>query len=122
MKALLMGLFVSLTVQLLAQETEHLKGNSMEETQENNSIRRISSLRNALEVEVLAYPNPSIGTLTVTAPESSVITLYLENGVYVGTWNVDSFGQVELSDLPSGTMIMTIVKDSERTVKKIIVL
>jgi hypothetical protein len=122
MKDVLVVLFLCLSAQLIAQENEHLKGSGVEEPAESNAIQRISSLRNALEVDVLAYPNPSNGDITVSAPELSVLTLYLDNGVYVGTWNVDHTGKVEMADLPSGMLILTIVKDSERVVRKVVVL
>lgn len=122
MKGLLMILLIVLTSETIAQENEHIKGNEVGESSENNSIRRVSSLRNALEVDVLAYPNPSTGNITVSAPELSVLTLYMENGVYVGTWNVDHTGKVEMAELPSGMLILTIVKDAERVVRKVVVL
>lgn len=122
MKDVLVVLFLCLSAQLVAQENEHLKGNGLVEPTESNAIQRISSLRNALEVEVVAYPNPSNGIVTINAPDSSVVMLYMENGVYLGTWNVDSMGKVELSDLPSGILILSIVKDSERVIKKLVVL
>jgi hypothetical protein len=122
MKRLLVVVFIVLSSGLIAQEREHMKGNAVGETTENNAIHRVSALRNALEVDVLTYPNPSSGTITVSAPELSVLTLYMDNGVYIGTWNVDHTGKVEMADLPSGMLILTIVKDSERVVRKLIVL
>lgn len=122
MKGLMIAFLVVLSSESMAQENEHIKGNELGESSENNSILRISSLRNALEVDVLAYPNPSTGNITVSAPELSVLTLYMENGVYVGTWNVDHTGKVEMADLPSGMLILTIVKDTERVVRKVVVL
>jgi hypothetical protein len=122
MKGFLIILFFVLTSETIAQENEHIKGNEVGESSENNSILRVSSLRNALEVDVLAYPNPSNGVITVSAPEMSVLTLYMDNGVYVGTWNVDQTGKVEMVDLPSGMLILTIVKDTERVVRKVVVL
>lgn len=122
MKGLMIVLLVVLSNAAIAQENEHIKGNELGTSSESNSILRVSSLRNALEVDVLAYPNPSNGNITVNAPERSVLTLYQDNGVYVGTWNVDHTGKVEMADLPSGMLILTIVKDTERVVKKVVVL
>lgn len=122
MKVVLSAIFLIISAEIFAQENEHMKGNTVGEVTENNSILRISSLRNALEVDVLAYPNPSTGSITVSAPEQSVLTLYMDNGVYVGTWNVDESGKVEMADLPTGMLILTIVKDSDRVVRKVVVL
>lgn len=122
MKGLLIALLVVLSSEAIAQENEHIKGNEVGTSSEGNSILRVSSLRNALEVDVLAYPNPSTGNITVSAPELSVLTMYMDNGVYVGTWNVDHTGKVEMADLPSGMLILTIVKDTERVVRKVVVL
>jgi hypothetical protein len=117
---LLVCVFVSIGV--LAQEENHLKGEVMNEEGSVNAIEGLSQKVASLTMEVNVYPNPSQGQVIVEGGEGSTVTVYSSEGTYVGTWLIGTTGKTEITDLPQGAFICTVQEGTLRTVKRIVVL
>lgn len=88
---------------------------------EENEIIKTANLRQKMEYEVLAYPNPSRGNVHISAPSGSLCKIDSSNGTYIGTWEVNHAG-LDVEGLPMGSYIITISFNQELTLKRLIVL
>lgn len=105
-----------------AQEENQIQGSTLSIEKPINQIKEISEKRSKMEIEISAYPNPSQGKLFIEGETGSLVTLYSLEGTYVGTWSIGEDRLVEISDIPQGTFICTIIYQEIRTVKKIVVI
>lgn len=120
MKAIVLSMCIAMSNAYFAQEQNHLKGSEIESSP--NSIEKVSETRQLMTYDVAVYPNPSQGNLFVEGQNGTKVTVYSLEGTYVGTWEIGESGKVELTDLPQGSFVCSIVYQEQRSMKKFIVL
>lgn len=116
----LMGCLVFTGV-IRAQEEKHLEG-TLTGTESINAIEEVSQKRVELDLEVLAYPNPTNGKLFVEGLSGSTVTIYSVAGIYVGTWVIGEERKVEINDLTTGTYVCKVLNGTDQVIRKIVVL
>jgi len=120
MKAIVLSMCIAISNAYFTQEQNHLKGTEFESSP--NSIEKVAESRQLMTFDVAVYPNPSQGNLFVEGQNGTKVTVYSLEGTYVGTWEVGESGKVELTDLPQGSFVCSIVYQEQRSMKKFIVL
>jgi hypothetical protein len=122
MKTIALVACIGISGAYFAQEQNHLKGTEIEASPNSNSIEKIEENRRLMTYDVAVYPNPSQGNLFVEGQKGTKVTVYSLEGTYVGTWEIGESGKVELTDLPLGSFVCSIIYHEQRTMKKFIVL
>ena len=92
---------------------------------EDNEILRVKQLRDDCversKCVVSVYPNPSSGPVKVEAPRGAICKVFATSGTYVGTWTVYENG-LSLSDLPTGSYIMTVTYNGISRRSRVVIL
>lgn len=91
---------------------------------ENLIVRSEISSSIPKELEVLVYPNPILDQCIVEAEEGTLCLLLNLDGVELGKWVVDFSSRLVLSfsNWQSGTFLLILEKDGNKTVKKMVML
>ncbi len=73
--------------------------------------------------EVLIYPNPTLGILNLASPEplDQLIVMSLDGKIILQETNLQAGTiLIDLSELPSGTYLLQMIKDDQSLVKKVV--
>ena len=91
----------------------------------DNEILNVAQLRadcvERSKCEVSVYPNPSPGLVKIDAPTGARCMVHSTSGTYVGTWVVYENG-LSLSDLPTGSYIITVTYNQISRINRLIIL
>jgi hypothetical protein len=102
------------------QESQHLEGANQSKSE--NDVIRIKEVREGLEMEVNVYPNPSNGLIYLEGLPGTTITIYSSQGVYVGTWVIDSGKHITTAELPQGSFLCVLSNGDKQVTKRVVVL
>lgn len=120
MKTQVILFLLMVTTIAFGQESQHLQGTNQLQTE--NDVMRIKDVREAFEMEVKVYPNPSEGTVFFEGLPGTTFTIYSAQGLYVGTWVIEPGLRIVSADLSQGSFICLMTSGERQLTKRIVVL
>lgn len=87
----------------------------------DNEIIQVTQKRSLAEYEIVVFPNPSSGAISMNVPEGSTCKVLSTKGTYVGTWVVDKNGFF-LDGLSEGTYIVEVDLNGQKITRRFLVI
>jgi len=72
------------------------------------------------KVDLSVYPNPSSGLIIISGLEGEVATVTTIDGAQVGTYAISGRGQVDLTSVPAGSYVISVVVDGHRRLTRLV--
>ena len=118
MKVFVMIAFLMVFSTLEAQEIM----DTNQSVSQDNAIVRVARLREAPQLEVSVFPNPSFGEFTVnTVPEARVMIID-SLGKQQGTYFTNEYGKLYIDAFLAGSYSVVIISDQGKGIAKLVVL
>ncbi len=87
----------------------------------DNKIVEVTKKRNLAEYEIVVFPNPSSGAISLNVPKGSTCKVVSTKGTYIGTWDVEQ-NEFFLDGLSVGTYIVEVELDGQKVTRRFLVI